>query len=363
MTVRVLVVDDSSFYRRRVIQALKGHDDIEVVGEAGNGKEAVEMVRRLNPDVVTMDVNMPLMDGITAVRNIMSVHPTPILMFSSVTTEGARATLDALDAGAVDFIPKHLEEMHSDRSEALSQLCRRVHTLGSRRHRMAGMRTEAPVATGAARGPRTGIQDQTLHHAVGTDHVHAFHDVRLIIIGTSTGGPVAVQRLLSQLPEHYPFPILIVQHMPGPFTKAFAERLDKICQSTVKEAQDGDQLRPGTVLVAPGGKQTTLKCRGASICVEVKESTPADIYKPSVDVTFISAAKALPGKVLGVVLTGMGADGKEGAGLLKAGDSHIWAQDEHSSVIFGMPKAVIDAGYADQVMSLNHLGAALAGLT
>lgn len=360
MTVRVLVVDDSLFYRRRVIEALNAQDDIRVVGEAGNGLVALEKVKDLKPDVVTMDVNMPVMDGVTAVRRIMAARPTPILMFSSVTTQGARETLDALDAGALDFLPKQLDEICSDRREALDQLCKRVRWMSKR-----GARWRADVGTSARApeaAPASGTRDAAAP-ARAADRAVTVHGVKLVVIGTSTGGPAAVQRLLAELPAGYPFPVLIVQHMPGPFTKAFADRMNKLCRCTVKEAEAGDRLLPGVVMVAPGGRQTLLRARGDAVFVEINDCAPSDIYKPSVDVTFLSAAEALPGGVLGVVLTGMGADGREGAGRLKVGHSHVWVQDEESSVIFGMPKAVIDAGHADQVMSIDKIAGHLAALT
>ncbi|HKJ21805.1 MAG TPA: chemotaxis response regulator protein-glutamate methylesterase [Gammaproteobacteria bacterium] len=356
MTVRVLVVDDSLFYRRRVTEALNAEEDIQVVGEAGNGLMALERVKELAPDVITMDINMPLMDGVTAVRRIMAERPTPILMFSSLTTQGARETLDALDAGALDFMPKQLEEVSSDRREALDQLCKRVRWLGKKGpHGRAGGPAKVPEVPPV-------VRDRALRPEARSHAPAQARTVKLVLIGTSTGGPVAIQTLLSQLPGDYPVPVLIVQHMPGPFTKAFAERMNKLCSCTVKEAQGGDRLAPGTVLIAPGGKQTVLHARGDAIVVEINDSIASDIYKPSVDVTFLSAADALPGGVLAVVLTGMGADGREGACRLKARNSRIWVQDEHSSVIFGMPKAIIDAGHADQVMSIDRIAAELAGL-
>lgn len=356
MTVRVLVVDDSLFYRRRVIEALNAQDGIEVVGEAGNGQAALEKVKDLEPDVVTMDVNMPVMDGVTAVRRIMAERPTPVLMFSSLTTQGARETLDALEAGALDFLPKQLEEMYSDRREALNQLCKRVLWLSKK-----GAHWRAPAAAPSPSPARPSAHpSETRPRPAVPDRLA--HGIKLVLIGTSTGGPAAVQRLLTELPAGYPVPMLIVQHMPGPFTAAFADRMNKLCRCTVKEAAAGDRLTPGTVLIAPGGKQTVLRARSDGIFVEINESDPSDIYKPSVDVTFLSAAEVVGGGILGVILTGMGADGREGACRLKARHSRIWVQDEASSVIFGMPKAVIDAGHADQVMSIDRIASHLATL-
>jgi len=352
MTVRVLVVDDSLFYRRRVIDALNAEDGIQVVGEAGNGQAALEKVKELEPDVITMDVNMPVMDGVTAVRRIMAMRPTPVLMFSSLTTQGARETLDALEAGALDFLPKQLEQVYADRREALNQLCKRVLWLSKK-----GAHWRAPAAAPSPVRPSVHPSETRPRPAV---HDRLAHGIKLVLIGTSTGGPAAVQKLLTELPDNYPVPMLIVQHMPGPFTAAFADRMNKLCRCTVKEAAAGDRLAHGMVLIAPGGKQTVLRARGDGIFVEINESDPSDIYKPSVDVTFLSAAEVIGGGVLGVILTGMGADGREGACRLKARHSRIWVQDEASSVIFGMPKAVIDAGHADQVMSIDRIASQLA---
>ena len=361
MEVRVLVVDDSVFYRHRVVAALNAEKDMVVVGEASNGMEAVEKARLLRPDVIIMDVSMPVMDGVTAVRKIMEDRPTHILMFSSLTTKGAQATFDALDAGAVDFMTKHLEELSGDPQQALRHLCRRVHMFGSSsysRERTASNnlshRADAAVNALPKRPP------YQVRQVVQKDREGAH--VQLVVIGTSTGGPVALQKLLSMLPNGYGLPVLVVQHMPPSFTKAFAERLNKLCSCNVKEAQDGERLERSTIYIAPGGYQTSLKRGNESIYIQVKEPSSDDIYRPSVDVAFSSAASVLPGGVLGVVLTGMGSDGRDGAGMLKSVGCKVWVQDEASSVIFGMPKAVLSAGYADQVLSLQDLGKSLSGL-
>jgi two-component system chemotaxis response regulator CheB len=381
MAVKVLVVDDSGFFRRRVSEILSSDTTIQVVGTATNGKEAIEQALALKPDVITMDYEMPMMDGITAVRHIMQRCPTPVLMFSSLTHEGARVTLDALDAGAVDFLPKNFEDISRNPDKVKQMLCEKVHSISRSNRRFGGFgsthsttaapaSTSAPVtsslrssptAAPAARPMPTPARPSPAAHA--PHHAPAHHAptspapkrkaYKLVAIGTSTGGPVALQRVLTQLPANFPAPIVLIQHMPAAFTKAFAERLDKLCRISVKEAEDGDILRPGLALLAPGGKQMMVDGRGA---VKILPGDERLNYKPCVDITFGSAAKSYGDKVLAVVLTGMGADGREGARLLKQGGSHIWAQDEASCVIYGMPMAIVKADLADAVYSLDDIG-------
>lgn len=366
MAVRVLVVDDSGFFRRRVTEILSIDPGLQVVGSAANGLEAVEKTAQLKPDVITMDIEMPVMDGITAVRKIMAATPTPILMFSTLTTAGAQATLDALDAGALDFLPKRFEDISANTEEAKRQLCARVRALGSRR--LSSRSASAPAAGIPPARPSLPPKNLNPAHPAplsSPTHSAAIHGLlrkgqaRIVLIGTSTGGPIALQQVLTKLPKNFPAPILLVQHMPPAFTPAFAQRLDKLCAIHVKEAQDGDLLAPGTALLAPGGRQMVLEKKGGRVQISVMDD-PAQHYKPSVDLTFSSAARFYPGQTLGVILTGMGADGREGARLLKQGGSIIWAQDEDSCVVYGMPMAVAEAGLVDQVLPLAEIGSALA---
>lgn len=352
MAINVLVVDDSGFFRRRLTEILGSDPRIQVVGTANNGQEAIEKTLALKPDVITMDYEMPLMDGITAVRAIMQRCPTPVLMFSSLTHEGARVTLDALDAGAVDYLPKNFEDISRNIEKVKLLLCDKVLTIanGSRHLRRS---VAAPVRAG--RQPQ---RSEAPARTAETPPVERFpapkrKAYKLVAIGTSTGGPVALQRVLTQLPANFPSPIVLIQHMPAAFTGAFAERLDKLCKLRVKEAEDGDILRPGLALLAPGGKQMMIDARGA---VKIHPGDERLNYKPSVDLTFGSAAKSFQDKVLAVVLTGMGADGREGARLLKQHGSQVWAQDEASSVIYGMPMAVAKANLADAIFSLDDIG-------
>ncbi|WP_434698603.1 protein-glutamate methylesterase/protein-glutamine glutaminase [Pseudomonas sp. D1-1] len=370
MVVKVLVVDDSGFFRRRVSEILSADTSIQVVGTATNGKEAIDQALALKPDVITMDYEMPMMDGITAVRHIMQRCPTPVLMFSSLTHEGARVTLDALDAGAVDFLPKNFEDISRNPDKVRQLLCEKVHSISRSNRRVSAYSTPAPAPVVAPTSAPASSSSSSSFNPAPVRSAPAPAPARsapasaaspapkrkaykLVAIGTSTGGPVALQRVLTQLPANFPAPIVLIQHMPAAFTKAFAERLDKLCRISVKEAEDGDILRPGLALLAPGGKQMMIDGRGA---VKILPGDERLNYKPCVDITFGSAAKSYGDKVLAVVLTGMGADGREGARLLKQGGSAIWAQDEASCVIYGMPMAIVKADLADAVYSLDDMG-------
>lgn len=363
MAVKVLVVDDSGFFRRRVSEILSADPNIQVVGTATNGREAIDQAQALKPDVITMDYEMPMMDGITAVRQIMQRCPTPVLMFSSLTHEGARVTLDALDAGAVDFLPKNFEDISRHPAKVKQLLCEKIHTIARSNRRYGshlGTSTTSPSLS--SRTAPVSTRHATASPAA-TGHAQPAPAAnspaprrkayRLVAIGTSTGGPVALQRVLTQLPASFPAPIVLIQHMPAAFTKAFAERLDKLCKIQVKEAEDGDLLRPGLALLAPGGKQMMVDGRGA---VRILPGDERLNYRPCVDVTFGSAAKAYQDKVLAVVLTGMGADGREGARMLKQSGSQVWTQDEASCVIYGMPMAVAKANLSDAVYGLDEIG-------
>jgi two-component system chemotaxis response regulator CheB len=372
MAVKVLVVDDSGFFRRRVSEILSADSNIQVVGTATNGKEAIDQALALKPDVITMDYEMPMMDGITAVRHIMQRCPTPVLMFSSLTHEGARVTLDALDAGAVDFLPKNFEDISRNPEKVKQLLCEKILSI-SRSNRRANTYsapvtvaapapTPAPVPVSASVSsyassvpsrPAPAPMPARSQAPAPSSPAPKRKAYKLVAIGTSTGGPVALQRVLTQLPASFPAPLVLIQHMPAAFTKAFAERLDKLCRIRVKEAEDGDILRPGLALLAPGGKQMMIDGRGA---VKILPGDERLNYKPSVDITFGSAAKSYGDKVLAVVLTGMGADGREGARLLKQSGSAIWAQDEASCVIYGMPMAIVKADLADAIYGLEDIG-------
>ncbi|MGM0477439.1 MAG: protein-glutamate methylesterase/protein-glutamine glutaminase [Pseudomonadota bacterium] len=354
MPVRALVVDDSRFFRRRIVEMLGADPRIEVVGEAVDGKDAIARTKELKPDVITMDIEMPVMDGITAVRKIMEECPTPILMFSSLTTEGAQPTLDALEAGALDFLPKRLDDLSGNHEEAVRLLRSRVFTIG-----VKGRTARREQAKGPPTAPKRPTPSATPKPAPAP--AKRTGDIEVVAIGTSTGGPVALQRVLTQLPADFPVPLVMFQHMPGTFTPAFAKRLDTLCKINVRQAEDGDALKPGVALLAPGGMQMTVeRRRPGTESVHIEEGEATLNYKPSVDLGFSSLAKSYGGGVLAVVLTGMGADGREGARALHAAGSTVWAQDEASSVVYGMPAAVADAGLAERILPLDDVGTALA---
>ena len=382
MVVKVLVVDDSSFFRRRVSDIINQSPLLEVIGTANNGLEAIELVKKLKPDVVTMDVEMPVMDGITAVKKIMETNPLPILMFSSLTHQGASATLDALEAGAADFLPKKFEDIARNKDDAIALLQQRIKAIANRRPprvRAAPIRdiptpsrslNTAPLSalqklksSNAAKGNLSTTQT-TLTKPNNTESLQGSTQRRfaasgktydILAIGTSTGGPVALQKVLTALPGDFKLPIVLIQHMPGTFTKAFAERLNGICKIKVKEACDGDILQPGCAYLAPGGKQMLIDGRSGKSKIRIHEGNEKLNYKPSVDITFASLSKQYGSKVLAIVLTGMGADGRDGARMLKEKGSVIWAQDEASCVVYGMPQAVAKAGIATESLPLDQV--------
>ncbi|WOT06269.1 protein-glutamate methylesterase/protein-glutamine glutaminase [Shewanella youngdeokensis] len=368
MGIKVLVVDDSSFFRRRVSEIVNQDSSLEVVGTANNGLEAVQLAKELNPQVITMDIEMPVMDGITAVRKIMANQPVPILMFSSLTHDGAKATFDALEAGALDFLPKRFEDIATNKDDAVALLQQRIKTLGRRRLFKPATRPKAavtiarPAAIMPSSTERSKLSTSTLSQPTQTaDRPHSRANVvarasgkkyKALLIGTSTGGPVALQKVLTQLPANYPHPIVLIQHMPAAFTPTFASRLNGLCKIEVKEAETGDQLRAGCAYLAPGGMQMMLERGGRIKVLAGKEQMN---YKPSVDITFGSASKVFGGDVLAVVLTGMGADGREGARMLRAAGANIWAQDEASCVVYGMPQAVINSGIASKSIGIDYM--------
>ena len=372
MAVKVLVVDDSSFFRRRVSEILEQDSGIEVIGFAANGREAVEKTAQLRPDMITMDVEMPVLDGISAVKEIMASNPTPILMFSSLTRDGATATLDALDAGAMDFLPKKFEDIARNNENAIKLLQAKVKEIGRRRaprpvRPLTSSKTTAPPASKLAttssslKQPDRSFQRtapvQTTTAPSMPTRASGKH-YQIVAIGTSTGGPVALQTILTQLPANFAHPILLIQHMPAAFTPAFAARLNSLCKIRVKEAQQGDRLEAGTAYLAPGGQHMMVEGRSGNKTLRVFEDNSERIsYKPSVDVTFASVAKSYQGDVLAIVLTGMGADGRDGARMLKQSGATIWAQDEKSCVVYGMPQAIANAGLASEHLALNDVAA------
>ena len=354
MTYKVMIVDDSSFFQSRLKEIVNESGELEVIGIASNGQEAIELDEKLKPDVISMDYEMPLVDGITAVRTILSRRSVPIVMFSSMTYEGARITLEALDAGAVDFVPKNFAEVSKDSA----MLKKRLHEKLISFARNAKPSAAAVISKPALKRPAVATSNTapaTSRTKSGSASIKG--KKKILVIGSSTGGPVAVAEIINKLPTDFPVPVVIVQHMPENFTRAFAERLDRQSALSVKEAEDGDVLIKGKVLVAPGGKQLMMDRSGRKVKI-----IPGDDrvnYKPCVDITFGSAAQVFNDSVLAVVLTGMGADGCEGARLLKQKGSTIWAQDKDTCVVYGMPAAVAKADLVSEVLPIGEFSSKL----
>jgi len=342
--IKVLVVDDSAFMRKALTSILQEDPEIKVIGTARDGVEAIQMIQDLKPDIVTMDVEMPRKDGITALREIMQKCPVPVIMVSSLTTEGAKVTLEALEVGAVDFIPKNLAELSVNIVKIKGMLIEKIKTIGKR-----GIIKRRPIAKPA----ETKIETPKVE--IPKVRVTTERKVGIVSIGTSTGGPKALQEIIPKLPKDFPVPIVIAQHMPPNFTKPFAERLDQLSQLSVKEAEEGETIKPGIVYIAPGRGHMRLKRRGIETLVNISEDKEEFIYRPSVDALMLSVADCFPGRSLGVILTGMGNDGAKGCKKIKENGGRIFAQNEESCVVYGMPRAVIEAGIADKVVSLEEM--------
>jgi two-component system, chemotaxis family, protein-glutamate methylesterase/glutaminase len=338
---RVLIVDDSPFMRMAIRRILTTDPGIDVVGVAADGLEGFEKAQELKPDVITMDVEMPRMDGITSVRKIMSMAPSRIIMVSSLTSEGANATFEALDAGAIDYILKPAVENSIGQSHFKEELLNKV--TGMAAALIHSSQTVQGTSSDSAESSSQGISSKRRIGCIG--------------IGASTGGPVAVQEVISLLPESFACPVIVAVHMPKAFTGPFAERLNAKCKIAVREARDGDLLRNGTVLIAPGGQHTTLVRSAAGIVVKLSPATAhTGVYIPSVDLLMSSLADSASNGALGVILTGMGADGCKGMQHVKTRGGMTLVQDQATSTVYGMPKACIEVGIADIVLPLCKIG-------
>ncbi|MGY1689394.1 protein-glutamate methylesterase/protein-glutamine glutaminase [Geodermatophilus sp. SYSU D01105] len=345
--IRVMVVDDSVVVRKIVTDVLSGDPAIEVVGTAVNGRIAVQKLASLEPDLVTMDIEMPEMNGIEAVRAIRATRSrVPIIMFSTLTERGAAATLDALSSGANDYVtkPANVGSVAASMESVREQLIPKIKALTGRPVTPGPARAAAPAPVRVA--PPAPRQGAVKHPAV-------------LVIGSSTGGPEALARLLPVLPASLPVPVLLVQHMPPVFTRQFAQRLDRLCALRVVEAVDGTPLAPGTVHLAPGDHHLTIRGTGRGLATRLDQGPPENFCRPAVDPLFRSAVDAYDGAVLGVVLTGMGSDGRLGAGRVRDAGGAVVVQDQATSVVWGMPGAVASAGFADEVLPLDRIAEAI----
>jgi two-component system, chemotaxis family, protein-glutamate methylesterase/glutaminase len=350
--IKVMVVDDSVVVRKIVTDVLSADPMIQVVGTAPNGRLAVAKLEQLKPDLVTMDIEMPDMNGIEAVRAIRSGagltqrNRVPIIMFSTLTERGASATLDALSAGANDYVtkPANVGSVGQSMESVRQQLVPKIKALTGR------PMTSGPAVAPAA--PPVAVRPPAVRPRPPKEPA-------VLVIGSSTGGPEALTKVLPLLPATLPVPVLLVQHMPPVFTRQFAQRLDRLCPLTVVEATDGSPLVPGTVHIAPGDFHLTVGTSGAARRTALNQAPPENFCRPAVDVLFRSAVAAYDGAVLGVVLTGMGSDGRTGAGQIREAGGTVIAQDQATSVVWGMPGAVTQAGFADEVVPLGRVAEAV----
>ena len=346
-TVRVVICDDSAVARQFIARACEMVPGIEIAGRAGSGEEALRLARLLHPDVITMDVEMPGMGGIEAVRQIMQAVPTPILMVSSLTHEGSRVTLEALNAGALDFVPKPGAQEDAQRQAA--QVAEKILQLGERGKQALGL---GPAHTSRPAGERlpAGRPQPPRIPVPGVPSVRPGR-TPLVIIGSSTGGPRALFSVVPRLPAEFGAPVLIVQHMPPGFTRSLAERLDAQGPLPVREAQEAEEMRPGMVRVAPAGHHLVVAGRQLQLA-----DTPSEHgVRPAVDVTLRTAAATYPGPIIAAILTGMGHDGTEGAQRVREAGGRVIAESEATALIYGMPKSVVEAGAADSIADLGEV--------
>jgi two-component system chemotaxis response regulator CheB len=346
--IRVLVVDDSVVIRRLVTHALEQDPVIEVVGDAANGVIALKKIAQLNPDVLTLDIEMPEMDGLETLRRLRRDYPhVRVIMFSTLTERGASVTLEALTLGADDYVTKASNEGSLDRS--LARLREELVPKIKQFFRLPEHRP--PTVTSP---PAQVLTEAAAHPPVPVSDGRKFRP-KVVAIGVSTGGPTALGAILPQLPATFPLPVLIVQHMPPLFTRLLAERLQSACHLPVEEAAQGAPVEPGKILIAPGDFHMKVAFHGAAIRICLDQSPPQNSCRPAVDALFSSVGDVYGGAVIAAILTGMGQDGLRGARILKALGARIIAQDEASSVVWGMPGAVVNAGLADRVLPLHHV--------
>lgn len=337
--ISVLVIDDSALVRKLLTEIINTRLDMEVIGAAPDPIVAREMIRTLNPDVLTLDVEMPKMDGLEFLEKLMRLRPMPVVMVSTLTERGSETTFRALELGAVDFVAKPKMDIHHGLEAYADEITGKIRTASMARVR----RLEPVVSNGAA---NENVVQMPRHNSISTE--------KLIIIGASTGGTEAIKDVLVHLPPDCPG-ILITQHMPEGFTRSFAERLDRLCKIRVTEAEGGERVLPGHAYIAPGHSHLLLKRSGANYVTELSQADPVNRHRPSVDVLFQSAAQCAGKNAVGVILTGMGKDGAAGMLDMHHAGAYNLAQDETSCVVFGMPKEAITLGAIDEIVPLQDM--------
>ena len=344
--IKVLVVDDSAFMRKAISLILEDDPEIEVVGTCRDGSEGFEAAKRLSPDIITLDIEMPRMDGLTALKLIMKECPTSVIMLSSLTTQGAEVTIKALELGAVDFLPKGQSYVNLNIVKIKAELINKVKTIV--KHKRLRERLSRLQKLQAKNGGEK--------HTYRTQSRLPQNDYKAIALGISTGGPMALQRVIPKISEDINLPIFLVQHMPPKFTKSLADRLNSMSQITVKEAEDYEIVKPGVAYLAPGGYHMTLdKNASGNILIKISDLPINTLHRPSVDVMISSVIKIYGRHTLGVIMTGMGRDGSLAIKELKNIGGYCIAQSEESCVVYGMPKAIVDAGMADVIAPLDNI--------
>ena len=343
--ISVIVVDDSAFMRKSISIMLESDKDIKVIATARDGEEGYNLTKKLHPDLVTMDIEMPKMDGLKALQKIMNDCPVPVIMVSSLTTEGAESTIKAFEYGAVDFIPKELSYINVNIIKIKQELIKKVKEIVKQvsiRERFIRLRK--------IKGPQ--------HHEINVSGAKYLPKIsyKAVALGISTGGPLSLQKIIPQLSIKINCPVFIVQHMPPKFTKSLADRLDSLSELRVKEAENKEEVKGGVVYIAPGGLHMTVDRNNlGTFFVSISEEPSASLHRPSVDVMMDSVVDGYGKNTLGVIMTGMGKDGLEGIRKLKQTGGYCLAQDEESSVVYGMPKAIAEAGFADVIAPLDKI--------
>ncbi|WP_110961885.1 chemotaxis response regulator protein-glutamate methylesterase [Acidovorax sp. ST3] len=349
--IRVIVVDDSALVRSLLSEIINRQRDMECIGTANDPLVAREMIRELDPDVITLDVEMPRMDGIDFLGRLMRLRPTPVVMISTLTERGAEVTMKALELGAVDFVAKPRVGLASGLNDLAAQIVDKIRVAAVAQVRRAPARDVAPAAGSAGSAA-------VAHAAPAAGLLGRLSTEKLICIGASTGGTEAIKEVLVQMPADSPA-IVITQHMPPGFTTSFAARLNGLCQITVKEAVNGERILPGHAYIAPGGTQFHVARSGANYVAVVDDGPPVNRHKPSVEVLFKSAAAVVGRNAFGIMLTGMGNDGAVAMREMKDAGSYNYVQDEATCIVFGMPREAIAHGAADEVLPLGQIAPAL----
>jgi two-component system chemotaxis response regulator CheB len=358
--IRVVVVDDSALVRSMLTEIINRQPDMECIGAAADPLVAREMIRNLNPDVITLDVEMPRMDGIDFLSKLMRLRPMPVVMVSTLTERGAEVTLKALELGAIDFVAKPKIGVADGLKQLANEITDKVRIAAKARIHRSPTPANAPAApsTTSARpgaGAGGGAASSPAASAASPASLGRLSTEKLVFIGASTGGTEATKEVLLALPADAPA-VVITQHMPPGFTKSYAARLDSLCRIRVKEATDGERVLPGHAYIAPGGMHLSVERSGANYIARVQDGDPVNRHKPSVEVLFKSAARVVGRNAIGIMLTGMGADGAKAMREMKDAGAYCVAQDEASCVVFGMPREAIAAGAVDQVLPLKDVG-------